>query len=303
MAAFYDLGDSVKLTFLVQAGDPLVPTNATVVLTVTAPDGTTSTPATNNPATGTYNAAVAATQAGLWLYRWVATGAATTAEDGQFYVQAAAAANVYTTLAEMKASLSIPATDTQDDDDLQDAIGVASRAVSADCKRHFHKVTETRTLAARDAYQVRLGQYMDLVSMTALKTDATGDGTFEQTWTTGDYQLLCQDGTPNVNAGPEPRPYQRIKAIGTLIFPVAASWAGSGRDDLVEIVGVWGWPQVPDPIRRATRMMAAEVFKLREAPFGAVGFAELGIIRVRDNPKYQKLIRGYRLVEAAVPFA
>jgi hypothetical protein len=49
--------------------------------------------------------------------------------------------------------------------------------------------------------------------------------------------------------------------------------------------------------------MAAEVFRLRDAPFGAVGMADLGIIRVRENPKYLRLIAEYRLLEAAIPVA
>ena len=140
---------------------------------------------------------------------------------------------------------------------------------------------------------------MDLVSVTALKTDADADGTYETTWAATDYQLLCADGTPNAGAGPEPRPYRRVKAVGAQVFPVPGRW-GTARTDLVQIAGVWGWPQVPDRIRRATRMAAAEIFKLRDAPFGAVGFAELGIIRVRDNPKYLRLISDYRLLPVPV---
>jgi hypothetical protein len=296
--ASYDLGDSVLLTFTVRdiAGALI---DATVVLTITKPDATTSTPTVSHPSLGTYTATIAVDQVGLWLYRWAATGAATTAEDGQFYVQPAATAQVYTTLPELKASLSIPQTDTVDDDDLQDAILTASRAVDGDCQRTFYKTTETRTLTPTDRWHLRLGPYMDLVSVTTLKTDADGDGTFETTWATTDYQLLTGDGTPNVNAAPEPRPYRRIKAIGTQTFPWLWQWH-LGRNDLVQINGVWGWPQVPDRIRRATRMAAAEVFKLNSAPFGAIGMADLGIIRVRANPKYQALISTYQLYPVPV---
>jgi hypothetical protein len=41
-----------------------------VVLTVTAPDGTTSTPSTTNPATGHYYATKQVTASGLWRLRW-----------------------------------------------------------------------------------------------------------------------------------------------------------------------------------------------------------------------------------------
>jgi len=247
----------------------------------------------------TYSVNVPATQSGTWTYKFVATGAVTDSEDGAIYVQPAATARVYTTVPELKAALSIPATDTVDDDDLWDAILTASRAVEGDTQRVFYKTTETRTLTPTDRWHVRLGAYMDLVSVTTLKTDADGDGTFETTWATTDYQLLTADGTPNVNAGPEPRPYRRIKAIGTQTFPCSWAWH-LGRTDLVQINGVWGWPAVPDRIRRATRLAAAEIFKLNSAPFGAIGMADLGIIRVRANPKYQALISTYQLMPVPV---
>jgi hypothetical protein len=292
----YNIGDAVPLVYTINAV-------ATVVLTVTDPDGVTSTPSTTQGGSGTqitYTANVAVTKAGLWLYRFVATGTVNDAEDGQFQVIPLATTNVYTTRPELKAGLGIPQTDTVDDDDLDDAILTASRTVDGDCQRHFYKITETRTLTPTDPWCVRLGPYMDLISVTTLKTDSSGDGTFETTWATTDYQLLCADGTPNVNAGPEPRPYRRIKAIGTQTFPCA--WQGRlSRSDLVQLNGTWGWPSaVPDRIRRATRLAAAEIFKLNSAPFGAVGMADLGIIRVRDNPKYQRLIADYRIMPVPV---
>jgi len=292
----YNIGDAVPLVYTINAV-------ATVGLTVTDPDGITTTPATTQGGSGTqitYTANVPATKAGTWTYRFVASGAVTDAEDGQFQVIPLATTNVYTTLPELKAGLAIPLTDTVDDDDLQDAILTASRTVDGDCQRHFYKVTETRTLTPTDLWHVRFGPYMDLISIITLKTDSSGDGTFETTWATTDYQLLCADGTPNVNAGPEARPYRRIKAIGTQTFPCAWQWHLS-RSDLVQIEGTWGWPSaIPDRIRRATRLAAAEIFKLNSAPFGAIGMADLGIIRVRANPKYQALISTYQLYPVPV---
>jgi len=293
MTATYDVGDSVLLTYtLVDAdGDP---TAGTVACTLTLPDGTTSSPTVTNPTLGTYTTTVEVTQAGLWLWLFEATGAATDTEDGSFYAATAASANVYTTLPELKAALGIPVADTTDDEDLGDAILAASRMVDGDCQRHFFKVTEARTLGACDQWRLKLGEYMDLVSVTTLKTDAAGDGTYETTWAASDYQLLTADGTPNLHAAPETRPYRRVHAIGDHLFPLPV-WTAGARGDLVEITGVWGWPQVPDRIRRATRLLAAETFKLNSAPLGVQGFADLGIIRVRDNPKYWRLLGDYQL--------
>ena len=301
MPASYDLGDSVLLTFTVRdlAGALI---NATVVLTLTKPDGSTSTPTVANPSTGTYTATVAVDQTGLWLYRWAATGAATTAEDGHFFVAAAAATNVYTTLPELKDALRIPLTDTDLDSVFEAAILAVSREIDQHCGRHFYKLTEPRTLIPTDRYRLNLGEFNDLVSVTTLKTDASGDGTFETTWTTADYQLLTASGTPNLNAGPEPKPYTQIKAIGTQTFPCA--WAWTGRTDRVEITGTWGWPAVPVGVREACKLLAVESGKLlREAPFGVAGFGEFGVVRVRDNRKAMAYLAPYRRGMAAVPVA
>jgi hypothetical protein len=287
----YDIGDAVPLAYTIN-------NTATVVLTVTAPSGTTTNPTTTPSGVApavTYSASVLVDQAGTWLYRFVATGTVTDSEDGSFQVQPAADARVYTTRPEVKERLSIPLAKTQHDGILDGKIRTASRMIDQDCQRHFWKVTETRALAAADPYRVRLLEFMDLVSVTTLKTDAGGDGTFEQTWTAADYQLLCDGDSPNINAGPEPRPYTRIRAVGSLRFPIGS---GAGRFNLVEITGTWGWPQVPDDIREACEVAAAELFALKDTTFGAAGVGDLGIIRVRENSHYQRLLRPYKHIFA-----
>ena len=308
MPATYDIGDSVKLIFTVRdENDALI--NATTAIVVTKPDGTAVTPAPtiNNPSTGLYNAVVAVDQAGTWLYRWTATGAATTAEDGQFYAQVNAAANVYTTLAEIKDALRIPQADTDLDSVFEAAILAVSREIDQHCQRHFYRITEPRTFTPTHRWCLKLGEFNDLVSVTTLKTDATGDGTFETTWQATDYQLLTTTGSPNVNAGPEPRPYGQVRAVGNQVFPCSYSWYGYGigmRADRVEITGTWGWPTVPVDVREACKLLSVESGKLlREAPFGVAGFGEFGVVRVRDNRKAMQYLAPYRRGMAAIPVA
>lgn len=71
-----DLGDPI--VFAVTVKDNVgAPTNATTcVLTVTKPDGTTSTPVVTNVGTGLYEATVVSTVAGLYQGAWVTTGPA-----------------------------------------------------------------------------------------------------------------------------------------------------------------------------------------------------------------------------------
>src|SRR5690348_6175183 len=90
-ALIYTAGQDVPLavTVLNDSGVPATATN--IVVTVTAPDGTTSTPAAVLAGAGVYTAVVpAAATSGTWLVRWVATGTGFAfASESQFQVRPA----------------------------------------------------------------------------------------------------------------------------------------------------------------------------------------------------------------------
>lgn len=288
----YDVGDKAKLDYeLRDAAGALV--DATVNFSSTKADGTAgpSGGATDEPGVGQYSFTFTIDQPGLWLYKFTSSVAAVEVTDGIFFVRPDAAANVYTTMAEMKGSMGLDQTDTADDEDILDGILSASRWIDGWCERHFFRMTDTRTVVAKNRYCLELGSFMDLLSINNLKTDENADGTFETTWAASDYQLLTEDGTPNINAAPEPKPYAEIKALGRL-FPIM--YSPLLRTNLVQVEGVWGWPQVPDAVRRAARLLATEHFKLKDAPFGSTGIADLGIVRIRQNPKARELLQPYR---------
>lgn len=306
----YDQGDAYQLPYTLTAADPLFTNWAgvTVTTTITRPDGTadtpTVTPGTPAGPTRVYTAVGACSQVGIWTYRFVASGALTESEDGQFYVEPVVTDRVYATLPELKQALLIPQTDTSLDPVFGSAILATSREIDQWCGRHFYKITEARTLVPHDPWCLKLGEFNDLVSITTLKTDASGDGTFETTWQTSDYQLLTASGSPNPNAGPEPKPYGQIRAIGAQTFPRFYSYGLGQRTDRVEVTGTWGWPQVPVDIREACKLLAVEAGKLlREAPFGVAGFGEFGVVRVRDNRKAMGYLAPYRRGMAAAPVA
>ncbi len=293
MSRTYDVGEKAKLDYeLRDAANNLI--DATVNYATTKPDGTAGPSGTafDEPGVGEYSATFTVDQAGLWIYKFTSSQAAVEVTDGVLFVRPDAAANVYVTMAEQKGSMGLDQTDTQDDEDILDGILSASRWIDGYTERHFFVMTDTRTVVADDRYCLELGPFMDLLSITSLKTDENADGTFETTWSASDYQLLTEDDTPNINAAPEPRPYTKIKAIGTRLFPIA--YGLQQRTNLVQIQGVWGWPQVPDAVRRAARLLATEHFKLKDAPFGASGIADLGIVRIRQNPKARELLQPYR---------
>jgi hypothetical protein len=117
--ATFDVGDLVPVTWSVEVDE--VPTNGTVTLTVTAPDGTSSTPSVSNPEVGSYTATVPAAQAGMYLLRWVSVGGAVPADEITFDVRRVGS-NVIRT-SDVRARLN--KTLTVDDVEIQEMIDAA----------------------------------------------------------------------------------------------------------------------------------------------------------------------------------
>lgn len=93
--------------------------------------------------------------------------------------------------------------------------------------------------------------YIDDLSAapTSIKIDKDGDGSFadETALATTDYELHPL----NASLGPEATPYTSI---------VLTPWGDEvtwPEGDRVQIVGKWGWPAIPEAIKRATIEIAA----------------------------------------------
>ncbi|MEU1810953.1 hypothetical protein [Micromonospora aurantiaca (nom. illeg.)] len=100
-------------------------TDATVVLTLTRPDGTTTQPAVDHPVAGVYTAQVTYDQAGDWLRVWQTTGVVVSVDADQVHVVAPALRIV--SLAEVKEHGNI--TTTASDRELLDFIGTAQQMI------------------------------------------------------------------------------------------------------------------------------------------------------------------------------
>lgn len=281
MTSTYDIGDSVRLTFSVTVDGVL--TDATVALTITDPSGNVTTPGTSHPSTGVYSATLAATSAGVWIYRWTATGAATTAEDGQFIVEANAAADVYATVAEVQARFGISG--STDVELIEKSIRAASRSIDKACGRRFYRDTAAtaRVFYPDTACAVNVDDFHTTTGL-VVKTDDGGDGTFGTTWAIGEYELHPLNGVVDGEAG---WPYNRIRSVQTRLFP------SIGYRASIQVTAQWGWAAVPTDIREACLVAAAELNRLKDAPFGVLGFGDFGA-RIRDNPVVMRLIAPYR---------
>lgn len=196
----------------------------------------------------------------------------------------------YATLVALKSYLKIE--DTADDDELNDALNNASRNIEKFCGRQFN---DAGSASARVYYPEswRVAAVDDFSTTTGLvvKTDEGDDGTFETTWAAADYQVEPLNGVVDGETG---WPYNRICSTGTRWFPgPVAGYVVSYRPS-VEITARWGWTAVPAPVKQACLIIAAETFRLKEAPFGVAGYGEFGVVRVRDNPMAASRLAPYR---------
>lgn len=178
----------------------------------------------------------------------------------------AADAGTYVSLAEVKATLSIGSGETYADDDLQRAINAASRLVDDYTGQRFWRdaLDAARVLTATSADRIDF-RLPPLASLTTLRTDQDGDGTFERTWAGSEYALRP------LNAPADGLPYTHlVRRTAPVVFPT-----GEGR---IEVVGQFGWPSVPAAVVEATRIQTTRlVIRTREAPLGVVASIGEGV--------------------------
>lgn len=167
----------------------------------------------------------------------------------------------YCTLDEIKGELNITSEDY--DDMLQAMVEQAKEFIDDFCNRHFDTVTAT----AR--YFDGAGTILfidDLISIDAngFKLDLDGDGTYESTLATTDYELYPLNITPKTF----------IKISSNSNYGSFASGVKKG----VEITGTWGYGStIPKPIRRASIIQVCRWFKRKDSAFAdVIGTTEMG---------------------------
>lgn len=71
---------------------------------------------------------------------------------------------------------------------------------------------------------------------------------------------------------------------------------GLGRAELVDVTALFGWAEVPAPIRQATLLQTLRLVQRRHAPFGIAGSPEMGSemrLLARLDPDVEALVRPY----------
>ena len=290
---FYAGADELAVltnTFTV-AGVPTDPT--TVTLTVTDPAGAQTTPSTTHVSTGKYSATISCTLAGLWAYEWDGSGTASDITAGTWTVGPVTVNQAYCSAEELKSRLGIG--DTADDFEVGLAVAAANGTIEEITGRYFWRgpSTDVRTYIPTSIYQQTID---DLVSVTSVKVDRDGDGVYEETWTSGtDYQLYVWPGHYNTTAFGETWPYTGFNIVGPKFIPVVWPWSHLDR---IQVTGVFGWPAVPRNVKQAALIAAADLFRLKDAPFGIAGFGEFAM-RIQQNPRVMQLLSRYIAGERA----
>ena len=203
--------------------------------------------------------------------------------------------NGYCSLADVKAAARI--TDSIDDTLLELSIESASREIDSYTERVFYSTGGTPVARVYIPQDIYLVETDDIISVTTVKSDSAGDGTFDITWTVTDFQLEPLNG----RAGGIDTPATRIRAIGDYLWPVYEPRNVNSNQASVQVTGVFGFATVPTAVRQATILSALRQYKRYESPTGVLGFSDIGAVRVgtKLDPDVERMIQPYRKVRMA----
>lgn len=175
---------------------------------------------------------------------------------------------------------------TTDDDLITAACASASGWVTRHCGRDFNQTTTAtaRVYAPTQLHRVHVDDFHTTTDL-VVKVDDADTGTYGTTWTiTTDFVLEPFNGMENGRTG---HPYRTVVAVGSRSFP---SLSGRAR---VQVTAQWGWAAIPDEVVQATTILAAEVYRLKDAPLGVAGFNDFGPLRVREVPQVAMLLEQF----------
>lgn len=194
----------------------------------------------------------------------------------------------YATVTDLKNYLKLPLADTTRDANLLNAVNSATGDIEKHCQRQFNlDSTVTQRVYRPDSWQdVRTDDFGTLTGL-IVDVDAGGTGTFSQTLGALDYEVYplngVVDGTPNW-------PYNRLLATGGPLFPIYTL----RRRGTVRVTAKYGWPTVPAAIKQACLIIAAQKFRLADAPWGVAGMTEFGTaVRIREIPLVKETLVPY----------
>ncbi len=190
---------------------------------------------------------------------------------------------------ELRAYLQIK--DTVDDDLLTLAVETASRWIDQECNRRFYADDLATNVADPALARTYFGTRCDLeiddfdpATAITVKTGTTA-GVFDTTLTSPANYLALP-----LNAGAQGKPQNLLRRVDSSFWPYPAHGVAN-----VQVTARWGWPAVPQPIKQACLTAAADMFQLKNAPFGVAAANETYSIRVGPNRAVDQMLAPYKL--------
>jgi hypothetical protein len=195
--------------------------------------------------------------------------------------------STYVSINELKAYLQIGPDKFANDERLVLALDASSRAVERCCHRQFNQAgsATARLYEPASPYRVSVDDFHTTTDL-VVEVDETGTGSYDRVWSAADYELSPVNGIVDGQPG---WPYSSIEAVGSYLFPRVLG----RRRSVVRVTADWGWSEIPGPVKQATLLLAAQAYKLAEAPLGVAGFGEFGVVRVHENKHANSLLTPY----------
>lgn len=229
---------------------------------------------------------------GEYLAWWQVTSGGKTADYGESLIiirEHGDSPPLYCEPDELKQLLDMAGT-SYADPAVRRACEAASQVVELETNRRFWLDAAATNVRTYTPDQLRMLQIDDLVTLTTLKIDRAGSGSFNEVWTLGADFILEPQNAPVWNP-PQPYTQVRCRYLTSRYFPTYL-------EQSVQVVGQWGWLAIPEEIKTATAILAAKLLqRVRTAPFGiiAVGGPETGIAQriARTDPDVAPIMEKY----------
>lgn len=191
---------------------------------------------------------------------------------------------LYASTTQIKAALRIPSADSVDDTLINMAGSAASEMIDSYTGRTFGTVAATRYYNAGHDYVLDVDDLAGTAITVA--TSSNGDGVWDTTWTTTDYQLEPLNGIADGMVWP----YTRLRAVGDYLWPTVP------LGPTVKITGTFGFPAIPAAVVHAAVITGSRLFKRFESPLGVLGGNDFGVVRVSRSvdPDVAILLDPYR---------
>lgn len=319
---YYNVPDAlvpVSVTFLTANGVAVDPSSVTLVLTDPTGTSTTVDPGSVvRVSLGNYLYSYPVTDDdtyGLWNYTWVGVGTTVVngaqVTTGAFRLtdmnSAAGRNRTYVSMEELKSSNNDVSGQNKDDYEYQRACITATTLIHDLCGQHFFQIIEPRTFSYDSIYEMSIDPVVP-GSITEFALDYEGNGDYSVLWTEdigdgngGNYQTLRYSEQYNPRNIGEARPHDFVRVTmnsgeapvpdGGGMLPFVWAFTPNNR---VKITATWGWPEVPQNVSHAALLLATDLFKMKDAPWGIAGMGELGMVKTQANPEVAELLSKYR---------